>query len=149
MGYIIDKNGLKKDKDKIKASMEIPQPTTVEQVRSFVGMINYYWKVIPNLAQILQPLYNLLKKNSKFQWDKQCNKAFQKARTEVASDHVLVHYNLENPIRLACNASQAGMGGILMHIDKDGSQKPISFVSRVFSGAEKNYSVIHNYKLVN
>lgn len=147
LGHIIDKDGLRKDENKVKAMIETPKPKNVDQIRAFVGMINYYSKFVPKLAQILRPLYDLLKKGKNFYWNAQCEIAFNKAKEEVASDRVLVHYNPDKPLRLACDASQAGIGAVLMHVEEDGIEKPISFVSRVLSNAEKNYSMIHKEAL--
>lgn len=57
MGHIIDKNGLRKTKEKINAIIEAPQPRNIQQVRSFCGMVNYYSRFIPNLAMKLKPIF--------------------------------------------------------------------------------------------
>lgn len=89
LGHIIDAQGLRKDKDKIKA-VEVKRPENVSEVRMFVGMVNYYSKFIENVTEILSPLYELLQKDGEFNWSKSCENSFIKAKEAVTSDVVLV-----------------------------------------------------------
>ena len=76
LGHMIDGNGIHPTKRKVKAIQEAPQPHNVTELRSFLGIINYYGKFLPNLSTKLAPLYQLLKRDVKWQWDKPHADAF-------------------------------------------------------------------------
>lgn len=147
LGHIIDSKGLKKDPEKVRAIMECSRPLDVNEVRTYIGMINYYGKFCPNLSSTLEPLYNLLKVDVKFHWDEECSVAFKKSKELIVSDLILVHFNQELPVKLACDASAKGIGAVISHIFDGGEERPIAFASRVLTKAERNYSVIHKEAL--
>lgn len=93
LGHYIDAAGLHKSPEKIKAIMEAPAPTNVSQLRSFLGMINYYGRFIPNLASVLNPLNALLCKEKKWCWSVACDKSFQEVKDLLTSPAVLTHYD--------------------------------------------------------
>ena len=68
LGYIVSKEGIATDPDKVKAIVELPVPLTVKQVRSIIGTCNYYRQVVPQFAKIAQPLTVLTRKHAKFVW---------------------------------------------------------------------------------
>ncbi|XP_053618601.1 uncharacterized protein K02A2.6-like [Plodia interpunctella] len=140
LGFIIDKNGLHPDPDKLDAISRIPTPTDVTQLKSFLGLLNYYGKFIPNLSSLLHPLHNLLKKDTPWDWNSQCIKAFEKAKTCLLSDKVLAHYEEGRPLVLSVDSSAYGVGAVLAHSYPDGGERPVSCASRTLNEAERNYS---------
>ncbi|CAG4992023.1 unnamed protein product [Colias eurytheme] len=142
LGYIINKDGLKKNPDKVKAILEAPIPANLNQLQSFLGLINYYRCFIPDASTILSPLYELLKKGIKWHWSDLENKAFIRIKEILASDQVLAHYNAEAKIILTVDASPSGLGAILSQIAGDGQERPVAFASRTLNSAEKHYSQI-------
>ncbi|XP_028656990.1 uncharacterized protein K02A2.6-like [Erpetoichthys calabaricus] len=141
-GHIIDKNGLHQSPDKIDAVLKAPQPENVTQLRSFLGLINYYHRFLPNLSTVLHPLNCLLRKGNKWEWSQDCEQAFNTAKQLITSDEVLTHFNPKLPLRLACDASPYGIGAVLSHKMLDGTERSIAFASRSLSPAEKNYAQI-------
>ena len=101
LGHRIDAEGLHPTEEKLKAIVEAPAPKYIQELRSFLGLINYYGKFIPNAATILAPLNVLLRKDAKWKWDKECKKSFEQAKQTLVSSDVLMHYNPELPIRMA------------------------------------------------
>ena len=83
-------------------------PQNVQELRSFLGLQNYYGKFIPNLASLIQPLNSLLQHDHKLKWS--------------ASSRVLVHYDPSLPITLAGGASAYGIGAVISHCMTDGSE---------------------------
>ena len=104
-GHKINKDGLHKTVDKVEAIINAPRPTNVKQLRSFLGMLNYYHKFLNNIATVINPLNELLQKNIKWQWSNKQEKAFLKAKELIASEKVLMRYDPKLPLRLACDAS--------------------------------------------
>ncbi|XP_060810048.1 uncharacterized protein K02A2.6-like [Amyelois transitella] len=140
LGFIIDKNGLRPDPEKLDAIAKIPVPTDVTQLKSFLGLLNYYGKFIPNLSSILNPLHNLLKKDNQWDWNPSCAIAFDNAKKSLLSDKVLAHYEEGRPLVLSVDSSAYGIGAVLAHRYPDGSERPVSCASRTLNQAERNYS---------
>lgn len=76
------------------------------------------------------------------------SKAFDYAKKELTSERVLIHFDRSKSLRLTCDASQNGIGAVLSHVLGDKPERPICFISGVFSPAEKNYSMVHKEALV-
>lgn len=142
LGCIIDSNGIRKSKDKISAILEAPVPTTVTQVKSFAGMVNHYSQFVPNLSQIMNPIYNLTKNGVDFVWSEECQKAFDEIKKIITSDIVLVHFNPDLPIILEVDASNDGIAAVIKHKFPNGVEKPIAYGSRTLTSAESNYSMV-------
>ncbi|XP_060754235.1 uncharacterized protein K02A2.6-like [Neoarius graeffei] len=147
LGHIIDSAGLHKFPDKIQAIVDAPAPTDVSQLRSFLGLINYYARFVSNLSSLLHPLNALLHKGVKWEWSKTCDEAFQKAKEQLSSKSVLTHYNPRFPVILTCDASPYGVGAVISHRLPNGEERPIAFASRTLSKAEQNYAQIEREAL--
>ena len=118
--------------------MNAPEPVNASQLKSsFVGMLNYYHRHLPNLAHTLEPLYSLLHKNVKWKWEEQQHVAFKAAKQILCSATLLVHYDSEKPLILHCDASPYGMGSVLAHTMHDGTERPIAYASRTLLGPWK------------
>ena len=141
-GHEIDAQGLHKTQEKIHAVNNALPPTNVSQVRSFLGLVNYYHRFLPNLATLLHPLNQLLEKNRTWKWTADCNKAFELAKKLITSDEVLTHYDPALPVKLACDASPYGLGAVMSHVMPNNTERPIAYASRMLSSAERNYSQI-------
>lgn len=113
LGFVLDKDGLRKSPEKVKAMLDAPCPTNKAQLQSYLGLLNYYRKFIPNMATIAHPLYRLLKNDVDWDWSESCQSCFDKLKKIIASPEVLVHYNPNLKLRLACDASPYGVGAVL------------------------------------
>ena len=140
LGHEITEAGLKPAVDKVRALVEAPVPKDVSQLRSFLGLVNYYTKFMPNQSSALAPLNQLLQKSRKWSWGSAQSKAFQAAKEALTSAMVLTHYNPDLDLVLDCDASPYGVGAVLSHRLEDGSTRPIAFASRSLNPAERKYS---------
>ena len=113
-------------------------PTNVQQLRSFLGLLNYYRKFLPNLASIIQPLNDLLRKNKRWEWTDECSQSVNTAKQLLTTSNLLTHYDPSLPLRLAADASQYGLGAVISHVS-DVEERPIAFT---LSQSERNYSQI-------
>ena len=141
-GYVVDCFGVHKSKSKINAIVKCKTPANVSDLRSFLGLVNYYHKFLPNLSTVLHPLYELLEKNAQFVWSANCQKAFEEVKTLISSDLVLAHYDPKVSLKIECDASPVGVGAVLSHVYDDGSERPIAFASKSLSKTERNYAQI-------
>ena len=132
---------------KVQASKEAPVPTTVRELKAYLGMLNYYERFTKNLSSVLAPLYNLLQKNAECKWEKKQQEAFRAWKDFLCSADVLVHFDSSKDSILSCDASPYGIGGVLSHKMNDRTERPIGFVSRTLDSAEKNYSQLEKESL--
>jgi len=142
LGHRIDAEGVHTTTSKVEAIVKAPPPKNTTELRSFLGMVNYYGKFVPNLADKLHPLHALLKNGVKWNWSDECAKVFTEIKKYLSEAPVLLHYNPKLPIRLAGDASNYGIGAVLSHVDSEGHEHPIAFTSRSLSASEKNYSQV-------
>ena len=140
LGHKIDRDGLHPTDDKVRAIRDAPSPTNVKELRSWLGLLNYYGRFLRNLSTTLAPLHVLLRKETKWCWGNEQASAFEAAKQLLQSDSLLVHFDPDKPLLLACDASPYGVGAVLSHQMEDGSERPIAFASRSLSPAEINYS---------
>ncbi|XP_054259702.1 uncharacterized protein K02A2.6-like [Macrosteles quadrilineatus] len=142
LGHTIDAHGIHKSEDKVKAIRQARRPQNVSELRTFLGLVNYYNRFIENLATILNPLHGLLKKEKKYKWTDQCEQSFQKVKEIITNEIVLTHFDPVLPLVLATDASPVGLGAVLSHRFPDGSERPIAFASRTLTKPEEIYSQI-------
>ena len=90
LGHKINAEGIHTSSSKVSAIVEAPEPQNVQELRSFLGLLNYYSKFIPNHASIVHPLNQLLQHDMKWKWNADCVKAFKQAK-ESLSSRVLAH----------------------------------------------------------
>ena len=140
LGHVISAEGIRPSTEKTRAITNAPAPQNITQLRSFLGLFNYYGKFLPNLSSVLAPLYTLLQKGSSWKWGKEQKDAFFKAKQMLMSAKVLILFDPKKELLLACDASPYGIGAVLSHRMEDGSEKPIAFASRSLSQAERKYS---------
>ena len=117
-------------------AQKFPVPMNVTELQRFNGMVNQLVKFLPNLAKINKPLRQLLLKDQQWIWDKPQDNAFQKIKDKFIS-----------PEFLAADASQNGIGAVLLQEDTAGNQRLIFFASRSVSDTEKRYAVIEKEAL--
>ena len=132
---------------KAAAIANAPAPNNLQELHSFLGLLNYYGKFIPNLATILHPLNALLQADRKWEWSQECEEAFQVAKDKLTSAEVLTQHNPALPINLEADASAYRVGAVISHTFPDGSEKPIAFASQTLSTSEKNYAQLEKEAL--
>ena len=111
LGHRVDAQGFHTS-EKVRAIQKAPKLNNAIELCLILGLLNYYWKFIPNMASLVHPLNALLRIRSRWKWTKQCADAFQAAKDQLAEAPVLAHYNPQLPIWLAGNASSYGIGAV-------------------------------------
>ena len=129
LGLNISAVGLQPVEEKINAVKKALTPCNVSELRSFLGMVQYYHSFLPRVATMLVLLHKLLQKGVQWEWTHDCRKAFEACKEGLTSDSLLVHYDLNRELRLACDASSYGLGAVLSHIMDDGQERPIAYAS--------------------
>ena len=148
LGHRIDEKGIHTSAKKVKAIVEAPSPRNLQELRSFLGLLNYYAKFLPKLASTLHPLHLLMRAGQRWQWSKACEKGFQTAKRKLVEAPVLAHYDPAQPIVLAADASAYGVvGAVILHRMSNGSEHPVAFSSRTLTKSERNYAQIEKEAL--
>jgi hypothetical protein len=130
--------------------MDWKPPTSVHQIRSFLGLAGYYRRFIPDFSKIAKPMTELLKKEVKFCWDDKCEEAFHTLRTFLTTAPVLAQPDSTQPFDVYCDASGTGLGCVLMK-----NNQVIAYASQALRNHEQNYpthdlelaAVIHALKI--
>lgn len=139
LGYIVDKQGLRVDPDKVSAILNIPTPHTVSELRRFLGMASWYRRFIQDFSTLSSPLTDLLRKNRKWQWTENCQQAFQRLKECLVSAPILTCPDFEQPFVVQTDASAYGLGAVLTQTHQ-GKEQVICFLSRSLTKQERNYS---------
>ncbi|PAA56643.1 hypothetical protein BOX15_Mlig004385g26 [Macrostomum lignano] len=138
-GLVISADGIKPTKCNVDAILRIPEPSTVAQIQSFLGAVNFLHKFIPHYSAIAEPLRQLLKKDADWHWGERERTAFRTLKSAVTSSPVLAHFDCQAETYVTCDASLDGLGAVLSQV-QNGKEVPIAFASRALSPAEKRYS---------
>jgi hypothetical protein len=89
-------------------------PKSVMQIRSFLGLAEYYRRFISNFSKIGKPMTKLHEKDAKFKWSQECEEAFLTLKKLLTTALALAQSNIEKPFDVYCDASDMGIGGVLM-----------------------------------
>jgi hypothetical protein len=119
------------DTDKVQEVMNWRPPTTVRQIQSFLGLLDYYRRFIPDFSRIAKPMTELLKKGAKFDWGQKCEDTL---RQHLTTAPVLAQPDNNKPFDVYCDASGTGLGFVLMQ-----DNQVIAYTSRALWPHEQNY----------
>ncbi|CAF1605744.1 unnamed protein product [Adineta ricciae] len=142
LGFRIDKHGKTPDPTRVDAITRMPPPKNVKELEAFVGKINYYRQFISNFSAKCKVFNLLRKKNARWNWTMECQTAFTNLLDEISTATTLVHFDDQLPIILATDASDYGIGAVIMHRYPHGLEKPIAFASKTLTDVETKYSQI-------
>ena len=141
LGLIIGTEGVKMDPKKTETVKNWPQPKTLKDVQAFLGFANFYRRFILGFSAIVKPLTALTRKDVKFLWSKDCQKAFTTLKERFISAPILKWFNPEKEIIVETDSSDFVSGGVLSQHDENGTLHPIAFFSKKLSTEECNYEI--------
>ncbi|GJX15334.1 reverse transcriptase domain-containing protein [Tanacetum coccineum] len=140
LGHKVSSAGLEVDKAKINVISKLPPPTNIKGIRSFLGHAGFYRRFIKDFSKIARPLTKLLEKDTPFEFDDECQKAFELLKEKLTCAPVIVSPNWNLPFELMCDASDFAVGAVLGQ--KDGKNfHPIYFASKTLNPAQQKYTV--------
>ena len=114
LGHVIPGEGIAVDPKKVETVTEWEAPTTVGEIRSFLGLAGYYRRFIENFSKIAKPMIELLKKDTKFIWTEECEASFQEFKKRLVTALVLILPDIHKEFQVYCDAARQGLGGVLM-----------------------------------
>ncbi|XP_062526266.1 uncharacterized protein LOC134199436 [Bombyx mori] len=140
LGHIINEEGVKPNPDKIQAVAKFPTPKSPKDIKSFLGLVSYYRRFIPDFSKLAKPLTSLLKKDTAFNWQNEQQLSFETLKSKLISAPILAYPDFSQPFLLTCDASNYAISAILSQ-GQIGKDRPIAFASRTLNKAECNYTV--------
>lgn len=141
LGYVVTRHAIKPNPATIEKVKNFPLPTSIKEVRSFLGLASYYRRFINDFAKIARPLHELLKSTKRLTWNDEATKAFHTLKQKLVSEPILRKPDFNKPFEVVCDASIKGLGAILTQRTAEGIEYPIVFSSRALQGSEKNYGI--------
>ncbi|PKI33702.1 hypothetical protein CRG98_045907, partial [Punica granatum] len=143
LGFVVSERGIEVDPDKVKAIKELPPPSSVCEVRGFLGRLNYIARFIANLTDKCQPLFRLLRKNAAIEWNEECQKAFDTIKAYLVQPPVLVPPTPGRPLVLYLTVRRQLLGCMLgQEEESTHTERAIYYLSKKFIDGESNYPEI-------
>jgi hypothetical protein len=150
LGHTISQDGIAVYPERVQEVMDWKPPTTVQQIRSFLGLARHYRRFIPDFSRIAKPMTELLNKGVKFDWSQKCEDAFHALRRHLTTAPVLAQPDNTKSFDVDCDASGTRLGCVLMQ-----DNRVIAYASRALRPHEQNYpthdlelaAVVHALKI--
>ena len=143
LGHLVDEHGIRPLPGKVQIITDFPEPASLRKLREFLGLVNFYRRFVPDCADLLQPLTEMLqskgRKNPPINLDATQRSAFEKVKQQLADATLLVHPNVNAPLCLITDAFDVGIGSVLQQ-QVQGVWQPLSFYSKRLQPAECRYS---------
>ena len=146
LGHIIDRTGVKADPDKNQAITRMEAPSSVSDLRRFLGLVNQLGKFSPNIAELTQPLRELLSSKRAWFWGPDQERAFASIKEELVKPATLTLYDPTAEIKVSADASSFDLGAVLLQQDR-GEWKPVAYASRSMTPTERRYAQIEKEAL--
>ena len=137
----ISGEGIAVDPTKVESVTEWLAPTSVGEIRSFLGLAGYYRRFTENFFKIAKPMTELLKKDTKFKWTKECEASFQELKKRLVTAPVLILPDIHKDFHVYCDASRQGLRGVVMQ-----DRRVVSYASCQLRPHELNYAT-HDLEL--
>ena len=144
LGHILSASGRRPAPSKVTSVEQAKSPTSVKEVRSLLGLVEFYAQYLPHASTILKPISDLTHTGVPFEWTERCAKAFPQIK-HMLKDKILTHYNPDLEILLMTDASPVGIGVALCHAVMENGKRvetPVLFASCTLSDRQMRYSQI-------
>lgn len=140
LGHLVSGQGVRPDPERVKAIWEFPLPRTQRQLKSFLGICNFYRPFVKNYAMVMTDLRDLLKGGSKWKWNSKAEAAFTGLKEAFQREVILSQPDLSRRFSVECDASYIGVGAVLYQEEGE-ERRVITMASRGLNKAEQNYTV--------
>jgi len=141
LGVVIGPKGIEMEKEKVDRVLSWPEPKNVKDIRKFLGLANYYRRFIKDFTRVARPINMLTRKDVKWQWGVEQQKAFNKLKRVFTTKPVLAAPDLDKEFRVEADVSNYATGGVLSMKCSDEIWRPVTFISKSLSDTERNYEI--------
>ena len=139
LGHVISEKGIEVDKAKIELISKLPSPTNVKTVRQFLRHVGFYRRFIQNFSKISKPLYKILEKDAKFEWDTECQQRFEELKAYLTTAPIVRAPNWQLPFEVMCDASDLAVEAILRQ-RAEGKPYVVYYANKTLNEAQRNYT---------
>jgi len=141
LGVVMGEGKVEMEEDKVAEVLKWPTPQCVRDVRKFLGLANYYRHFVKDFAKVALPMNKLTRKDEKWKWEKEQQKAFEQLKEIFTSRPILVIPDLDKEFRVEADASNFATGGVLLVKCEDELWRPVAFISKALNETERNYEI--------
>ena len=145
---VIGSKGIKMEEEKIKEVLDWLIPECVKDIQKFLGLANYYYQFIKDFVSIVQPLYDLVKKEQKWKWTERQQKVFKELKERFTKKLVSAVLDLDKKIRIEVDVSDYVTRGVLSMECEDRKWRLVAFLSKSLNKMERNYEIYDKEVLV-
>jgi RNase H-like domain found in reverse transcriptase len=138
---IIQEGKLSMDPVKLSGIRDWPTPTLVKQVQGFIGFANFYRQFIKKFSELVLLLNNLLQKDTKFDWNDQCQEAFETLKGQFLQEPMLMMLDHSKPFQIKSDTSKYASRAVLTQMDINGDRHPVAILSKTFTDMERQYKI--------
>lgn len=141
LGHVVDGKGVSMSESRKQGLAGIKPPQSAVQLKSFLGLASYFRTFVKGFATVAKPLHRLCSEKVAFEWRDEAQQAFEALKAAMLEAPVLAHINYSLPLVLRTDASNHGVGGVLLQV-VDGVEHPVSYVSKAFTPVEARWATI-------
>ena len=150
LGFVVNGQGIRPDPNKVQSIRDLPTPTSVRDVRAFIGMCYYFRRIILNFSKTAEPLIALTRKYARFNWDNQCEKSYQDLKNDLTKVPLLGYPDISQSFKIYTDASDSAIGAVLVQdcgpedsiVPGIPNEKPIHFYSHKLNKTQRKWSTI-------
>nr|KYP31646.1 Retrovirus-related Pol polyprotein from transposon 17.6 [Cajanus cajan] len=146
LGFMLSARGIEANRDKCRAVLDMRSPSNLKEMQQLSGRLVALSRFLPRLADKISPMTKLLRKASTFSWNEACEEAFTELKVTLASSPILTRPDPSHPLEVYLVVSEEAISSVLVQ-EKEGSQIPIYFVSRLLQDPETRYQLIEKVAL--
>ena len=139
MGLVLSSKGIGPTDEKVKAILEAREPESATEVRSFLGLVNFCARFIPELATTAEPLRRVTRQNVPFMWNKEQQDAFDDLKRKITNAETLAYFDPDAKTQVIADASPVGLGAVLIQ-EQNNTPRVVAYASRSLTDVERRYS---------
>ena len=141
LGVVMGEEKVEMEEEKVAGVLKWPTPQCVRDVRKFLGLANYYRRFVKDFAKIALPMNKLTRKDEKWRWEEEQQKAFEQLKGIFTTRPVLATPDLDKEFRVEADTSNFATGGVLSVKREDDLWRPVAFISKALNETERNYEI--------
>ena len=145
---IIGLDGVKMEKEKVQEVIDWLVPKSVKDVQKFLGLANYYRQFVKDFARVAKHLYEIMRKDTKWNWREKQQKAFEELKKRFTAEPVLVIPDLDKEMRVEVDVLDFAMGEVLSMKCENEKWRPVTYILKSLNKAERNYEIHDKEMLV-
>uniref|UniRef100_A0A669FAM3 Reverse transcriptase domain-containing protein n=1 Tax=Oreochromis niloticus TaxID=8128 RepID=A0A669FAM3_ORENI len=142
LGHVVTADGILPDEEHIDAVLRAPPPSDAVALRSFLGLVSWYSKFLPNFATVVAPMRACANDKNTFTWTSDAQVSFEEVKKLVVNSPALALFDPALRVVISTDASDYGLGAVFAQVQPDGTEKPVAFASRTLSATEQKYSTV-------